>query len=88
MERFFLWIALILCLFIFVCLYRAVWGPTVFDRIIGGGFIGAKAVVLLILIGFMYKRVDMFIDLALVYAILSFIGTIIVSKYFIHKGAR
>jgi len=70
-----------------MCLYRAVYGPTVFDRIIGAGFVGTKTAILLLIIGFIYKRIDMFVDLALVYSILNFIGTIIVSKYFIKKGS-
>lgn len=88
MERFFLGIALGLCALIFLCLYRAVWGPTVYDRVIGAGFVGTKTSILLVLIGFLYKRIDMFVDLALVYSILNFIGTLIISKYFLKKGVR
>ncbi len=77
-----------LCLIIFLALYRAVFGPTVFDRIVGAGFVGTKTAVLLVLIGFIYKRLDMFVDLALVYSILNFIGTLIVSKYFIRGKSR
>ena len=88
MSQFFLGIAIAISALIFLCLYRAVFGPTVFDRIIGGGFVGTKTAVLICLIGFIYNRIDMFVDLALAYSILNFIGTIIVSKYFVHKGAR
>ncbi|MBW2039815.1 MAG: pH regulation protein F [Deltaproteobacteria bacterium] len=88
MENFFLAAALALCVLIFLSLYRAVFGPTVFDRIIGAGFIGTKTIILLVLMGFIYKRIDMFIDLALAYSILNFIATLIVSKYFIRKGAK
>lgn len=88
MERFFLGISIGLCVLIFLCLYRAVWGPTVFDRIIGAGFVGTKTTILLVLMGFIYKRIDMFVDLALVYSILNFIGTLIISKYFIKKGGH
>lgn len=88
MERFFLGISIGLCVLIFLCLYRAVWGPTVFDRIIGAGFVGTKTTILLVLMGFIYKRIDMFVDLALVYSILNFIGTLIISKYFIKKGSH
>jgi multicomponent Na+:H+ antiporter subunit F len=88
MSQFFLGLAIAISLLILLCLYRAVFGPTVFDRIIGAGFVGTKSAVLICLIGFLYNRIDMFIDLALAYSILNFIGTIIVSKYFVHKGAR
>jgi multicomponent Na+:H+ antiporter subunit F len=88
MSQFFLGLAIAISILIFLALYRAVFGPTVFDRIIGAGFVGTKTAVLICLIGFLYNRIDMFVDLALAYSILNFIGTIIVSKYFVHKGAR
>jgi multicomponent Na+:H+ antiporter subunit F len=87
-ERFFIGVSLTMCVFMLLCMYRAVMGPTVYDRVIGGGFVGTKAAAVLLLIGFIYDRIDMFVDLALVYSILNFIGTIIVSKYFIKRGAK
>ena len=88
MSQLFLIVSISISLLIFLCLYRAIFGPTVFDRIIGAGFVGTKTAVLICLIGFIYGRIDMFVDLALAYSILNFIGTIIVSKFFVHKGAR
>lgn len=85
MQIFFLICTVGMCSIILMCLYRAIYGPTVFDRIIGSGFIGTKTVVLVVLIGFLYKRVDMFLDLALAYSVLNFIGTLIISKYFLRK---
>lgn len=83
MEQFFIGASVALCVIIFLALYRAVFGPTVFDRVVGAGFVGTKTAVLLVLIGFIYGRLDMFVDLALVYSILTFIGTLIISKYFL-----
>jgi multicomponent Na+:H+ antiporter subunit F len=88
MEGFFLAIALFLGFLVLLSLYRAVFGPTVFDRIIGSGFIGTKTIAILILMGFIYKRIDMFIDLALAYSILNFVGVLILSKYFFRKGVK
>ena len=88
MHNFFLGVSHMLCFFILLCLYRAVWGPTVFDRVVGAGFVGTKTAILLLLIGFIYRRIDMFVDLALVYSILNFISTLIVSRYFIKKGVH
>ncbi len=65
-----------------VSLYRAIFGPTVLDRLIGANAIGSKTVILLILIGLIYNRVDMFVDIALAYAMLNFIAVLAVSKYF------
>ncbi len=87
MFDFLLYCSIFLCFLIFLCLYRAVIGPTLYDRIIGAGFIGTKTAVILLLIGFMYERIDMFIDLALVYSALNFIGTLIISKVLIKRVA-
>ena len=66
-------------------LYRAVFGPTVLDRLIGVNAIGSKTTVLLILIGLLYDRVDMFVDIALAYATLNFIAVLASSRYFQKK---
>ena len=54
-------------------LYRGIFGPTVLDRMIGVNAIGTKTTVMLILIGLLYHRLDMFVDIALAYALLNFI---------------
>jgi multicomponent Na+:H+ antiporter subunit F len=65
-------------------LYRGIFGPTVLDRLVGANAIGSKTVVLLLLIGFIYGRVDMFVDIALAYALLNFVAVLAASRYF-HK---
>ena len=82
MENIFLYTGLFLCLLMVISLYRAIRGPTVLDRLIGANAIGSKTVVLLILIGFIYGRVDMFVDIALAYAMLNFIAILAASRYF------
>jgi len=84
-ETFFLAITLILCFLVMLCLYRGVFGPTVLDRIISVGVIGTKASCILVLIGFIYRRADMFLDLAMVYALLNFIATLAASKFFRYR---
>jgi multicomponent Na+:H+ antiporter subunit F len=85
MESFFLIISLILCFFVLLCLYRGVFGPTVLDRIISVGVIGTKATVILLLIGFIYGKIDMFVDLSLVYALLNFVATLAAAKFFRYR---
>jgi len=84
-ELFFLIITLILSFLVLLCLYRGVFGPTVLDRIISVGVIGTKTSVILVLIGLIYGKVDMFVDLALVYALLNFIATLAASKFFRYR---
>ncbi len=82
MDTFFLGCGLYLSFLMVLSLYRAVFGPTVLDRLIGVNAIGSKTAVLLILIGLIYHRVDMFVDIALAYAMLNFIAVLAASRYF------
>jgi multicomponent Na+:H+ antiporter subunit F len=60
---------------------RALLGPTVYDRVLAVNTFGTKTVVLLAVIGFLTGRPD-WVDLSLVYALINFIGTIAVLKFF------
>ncbi|NOS35572.1 MAG: hypothetical protein GQ522_02930 [Deltaproteobacteria bacterium] len=50
----------------------------------GVNVIGTKTTILLVIIGYIYHRVEMFVDIALAYALLNFITTIAASRYFHH----
>ena len=82
MHDIFLYASVFLSGVMAMSLYRAVFGPTVLDRLIGVNAIGSKTTVLLILIGLLYDRVDMFVDIALAYATLNFIAVLAASRYF------
>lgn len=82
MESFFIGFAVFVVLLFGASLYRIAAGPTIFDRTISAGLIGTNAVLVLVLIGVIYERVDMFVDLALTYALLNFIGVVALAKYF------
>ncbi|RLB41740.1 MAG: pH regulation protein F [Deltaproteobacteria bacterium] len=82
MHSLFLYVCLYLCFLMALSLYRGLAGPTVVDRLIGVNAIGSKTVVLLVLIGLLYERVDMFVDIALAYAMLNFIAVLGASRYF------
>ncbi|MCK4618392.1 MAG: pH regulation protein F [Desulfobacterales bacterium] len=86
MENFYLGVSIFLCLLVLLCLYRVVYGPTIIDRIVGVGAIGTKTLVVLVLMGFIYGRIEMFLDIIMVYAILNFIGTLAAAKYFEGRG--
>jgi multicomponent Na+:H+ antiporter subunit F len=85
MEPSFLIIGIVLGLLMLLPLYRAVFGPSVLDRLIGVNAIGSKTTALLILVGLLYRRVDMFIDIAMAYALLNFIAVLAASRYFQKK---
>ncbi len=62
-------------------LFRALMGPTIFDRILAVNSFGTKTVLLIAVYGFLTGRPD-FVDIALVYALINYIGTIAVLKFF------
>ena len=85
-NNFFLVASLAICFLSFLCLYRAILGPGVLNRIIAINVIGTKTIAVILLMGFIYRRVDFFIDIALVYALINFIGTLAFSKYLENRG--
>jgi multicomponent Na+:H+ antiporter subunit F len=86
MHAFFLVMALVIGLALLIPFYRVYKGPSVFDRLLGAAAVGSKTLTLILLYGFIYDRLDMFIDISLGYAILSFVGVIAVARYF--RSAR
>jgi len=73
--------ALFLIVLMLLTLYRAAFGPTILDRMMGANAVGSKTVVLLLLIGLIYERLDMFLDIALAYALLNFLAVLTASRY-------
>ncbi len=60
---------------------RALLGPTIYDRILGVNSFGTKTVLLIAAYGFLTGRPE-FLDIAIVYALINFIGTVAVLKFF------
>ena len=63
-----------------LAMVRALLGPTVYDRIMAVNAFGTNTVLIIAVLGFMTGRPD-FMDIALVYALINFIGTIAVLKF-------
>ncbi|MHC1593044.1 MAG: monovalent cation/H+ antiporter complex subunit F [Methermicoccaceae archaeon] len=63
-----------------LALYRAIRGPSVYDRVVGINAIGTKTIVVLVLIGYVYARPSFF-DISLLYAILNFLAVLVIAKY-------
>jgi len=70
MNGFFLVVGLILCFLVLLVLYRVIFGPGVFNRIAAISAIGTKTLIILLIMGFLYNRVEMFVDISMVYALL------------------
>ncbi|NKB69568.1 MAG: pH regulation protein F [Candidatus Latescibacteria bacterium] len=66
-----------------LALARGLKGPTIYDRILAANMAGTKTVLLIAVVGFLTDRPD-FLDLALVYVLMNFIGTFAILKYVQH----
>ena len=64
-----------------LALTRALLGPTVYDRVLAVNMFGTKTVLIIAVLGFLAGRPD-FLDLALLYALINFVGTLAVLKFF------
>ena len=86
MKIFLLYILMLLAILLGVYLYRVLQGPTIFDRVLGLNGISTKAIILLIVMGTYFERVDMFIDISTGYVLLNLVGALAVAKYLERKG--
>ena len=64
-----------------IVLVRLFLGPTLYDRVLALNAFGTLAVLMISIVGFLFGRPD-FLDIALLYALLNFIGTIAILKFF------
>jgi len=80
--------SLTILLAVLLSLYRVVAGPSIIDRIIGVNVIGTKTIAVIVLTGYLFDRVEFFIDIAFLYALINFIGTLAFSRYFEQEGVE
>lgn len=82
MSGFLIAAAIVLGLLITLMLYRVWDGPTVFDRLVAVALISVNGVVLIALLGFVFDRAALFLEIALSYALLAFLLPITLGRYF------
>lgn len=72
-----------------LALARALAGPTVYDRILAVNMFGTKTVLIISVVAFLMGRTD-FLDIALVYTLINFLGVLAVLRFFEYGalGAR
>ena len=77
-----MWIsaAIALVIFVTVALIRLILGPTIPDRLVALDTINTMVIVIMVLLGAAFREVIL-IDVAIVYALLSFITTLFIAKY-------
>lgn len=81
MQTFLLVITVVLLLTIGLMLQRLFRGPTIFDRMNGLGVITADVILLIAIFGFLDKQPGMYVDLALAYAMMGCLGSVVLGKY-------
>jgi multicomponent Na+:H+ antiporter subunit F len=70
-----------------LALVRGLIGPTIFDRVLAVNMFGTKTVLFIAVISFLTGRPD-FLDLALAYALINFIGVFAVLLFFQSREVR
>jgi len=68
-----------------MALIRLLAGPSLFDRVLAVNMFGTKTVLLIAVVGYVTDRPD-FLDIALAYALINFIGTIAILRFFRYRS--
>lgn len=77
-------VSIVILIAIAVGLLRAFLGPTLYDRVLAANMVGTLTVLMVAVLGFMTGRPE-FLDIALVYVLISFVSTIAVLKVYTHR---
>lgn len=72
-------VAIVVAMALMLC--RAIMGPSLYDRVLAVNSFGTKTVLLLAVMGYLMGRPE-FLDIALLYALINFVGTIAILKFF------
>ena len=68
-------------LMIGMMLLRVFKGPSVFDRLNGIFVIGIDVIMVILFVGFVDGRIDMYVDIAISYGLLGFLSTVMIAKF-------
>lgn len=82
MLNIFFYIFVVLSLFY---LYRIIKGPSVWDRLLGLNLFSINMIIIMILYA-LINEIDYLLDIAIVYALLGFIGIVFIARFIQRKG--
>ena len=85
MPQFIFLIALILLFIAMILVLRLYKGPTLYDRVLSTNSFGTHTVLFIGVLGFLSDRPD-FLDIALLYALINFVATIAILKFFRYRA--
>ncbi|MDD4126757.1 MAG: monovalent cation/H+ antiporter complex subunit F [Methanomicrobium sp.] len=80
MNDIWMYISVILAALILFAMIRLFLGPEISDRVVAFDTINTLTVALMIMLGVAFSEL-FFVEIAIVYAILSFVGTLFIAKY-------
>ena len=72
----------ILGVLLFPCLLRAIRGPRIADRVVGINMIGTIIIMMIAILSLMLKE-GYLVDIAIIYAMLSFLAVVVLVKIYI-----
>ena len=70
-----------------LAMIRGLRGPEVYDRVLAANMFGTKTVLLVAVVALLFGRPD-FLDLALAYALINFIGILAILQFVQNREAR
>lgn len=85
MTDYLLIIAVITAVNAFICMYRAIAGPTAQDRLLAVNIMGTKTLIVVVLVTYAFGE-SFFLDVAMVYALLNFVVTVALCRYLETEG--
>lgn len=74
-------ILIYLAVLLFLCLLRAVKGPTIADRLMAGNMMGTMVMVIISVLA-LYLKESYLVDICLIYAMISFLAVVVLTKVY------
>ncbi len=84
-DTFFIIVLVILGIFLFFCLFRAIIGPGVADRLVAVNMMGTIVLVMICTLSLLLNE-GFLMDVSIVYALLNFLSVVLITK--IYMGAH
>ena len=81
-HPFFIILLILLSFMLLICLIRAVKGPRVADRLMAVNMMGTMVMVMISILALLLKE-GYLVDLCLIYAMISFLAVVVISKVYI-----
>lgn len=72
----------VLGVLLFLCLLRAILGPRIADRVVGINMIGTIIIMMIVILSLMLGE-GYLVDIAIIYAMLSFLAVVVLAKIYI-----